>query len=85
MNDEHLGDGILPDLIISPGAKNVYDFKANLTMGNALKLGKAALAGNATLQITVSKVEYNGTSIPWLSEPLSLVSVDVPINTNYDL
>ena len=50
-----------------------------------MKLAKAVFAGNATLQITVSKVEYNGDSIPWLSAPMGLVSIDTPIDTKYDL
>lgn len=75
----------MPDLIISPGTKNTYDFKANFTIDNTMKLAKAVFAGNATLQITVSKVEYNGDSIPWLSAPMGLVSIDTPIDTKYDL
>lgn len=85
LNDESLGNGILPNLTIVPGLKNVYDFKANLTFDNTLKLAKAVGTGPTTLQVVASDVKYNGQTIPWLAAPLGAVQIDVPINTSYVL
>ncbi|KAF8427717.1 hypothetical protein EV426DRAFT_365340 [Tirmania nivea] len=84
LNNTRIGNGILPNLIITPGLKNVYEFKANLTMGNTLKLAKAVASG-VPMQVQTTDVQYKGQSIPWLAAPLSAVQINVPINTSYVL
>lgn len=83
LNYTRLGTGILPNLTIAPGL-NAYEFKANLTMANTLKLASAVISG-ASMQVQATDVQYEGQSIPWLSAPLSAVQIDVPVNTSYVL
>lgn len=83
LNNTRLGNGILPNLTIIPGL-NVYEFKANLTMNNAVKLAAAVLSGTS-MQVQATDVQYGGQSIPWLAAPLSAVQINVPVNTSYVL
>lgn len=75
-----LGNGIIPNLIVSPGLKNTYDFKANLTGENILKLVTAIQNREANLQIQATDVEKDGVSVPWLKGPLAAEAIDVPVN-----
>lgn len=81
LKNETLGNGILPNLTITPGLKNVYDFKSNLTLDSAIKLA----TGEPTLQVRATDVQNGGVSIPWLAGPLGAVTIDVPINKSYVL
>lgn len=83
LNNAHLGNGILPNLTIIPGL-NVYEFKANLTMNNAIKLATAVLSGTS-MQVQTTDVQYEGQSIPWLAAPLRNIQINVPVNTSYVL
>lgn len=85
LDGKPLGNGILPNLIISPGLKNVYEFKANMDDDNAMRLLMAVASGPTTLQVHASDVKVKGNSIPWLAAPLGAVVIDVPIDTNYKL
>ncbi|KAF8473241.1 hypothetical protein BDZ91DRAFT_714249 [Kalaharituber pfeilii] len=83
LNDEYLGNGIIPSITVTPGMEHIYDFKANLTVENLLKLGASVRKGPTSLQIQTTGVEYGGVNIPWLSVPMGAVVIDVPINTTY--
>lgn len=85
LDNKPLGNGILPSLTITPGLKNIYDFKANLTFDNTIKLAKAVAAGTTVLGIRASDVRFGGASIPWLKGPLGAVDISVPIDTKYVL
>lgn len=80
LNGTSLGNGILPDLIISPNITGVYEFKANLTATNTFKLAGAVRSGPTTLQVRATDVKFKGNSIPWLAAPLGAVVIDVPID-----
>lgn len=82
INGTSIGAGVIPGLILSPGLKNVYDFKV-MILQNQLPAMLMLTLNGGSLSVSSTGTSINGTKIPWLSKPLEKLATNVPINTSY--
>ena len=70
-----VGNGTIPSLTVLPG-NHTYDFRAKVD--SLLSLAPALTSGTP-LDVRGTGAEVGGVAIPWLTAPLSGLTVKVPI------
>jgi hypothetical protein len=79
LGNRTLGNGTIPALTVLPG-NHTYDFRAKVETGTLLSLASALSSGSpVSLDVRGTGAEVNGVTIPWLSAPVSGLSVKVPV------
>lgn len=76
IGNQTIGNGTIPSLTVRPG-NHTYDFRAKV---DSLLSLAPALASGTPLDVRGTGAEIGGVAIPWLSAPLTSLSVKVPVS-----